>query len=408
MSLSATLMRSPAGVALDSAEARDRSVRRRVSGAWCLLYVNTLVWETGSIIKIPGFVGKGVTQGALPAAILVLLTINPKINIRPNVFLCLISLLAVDTIITAALPAHFGTVYRTFRLLEFVVALWMLTPWWGRKDMLLLRCHLRWLLVSLVTVVFGFLIAPGKSREFDGRLSGVIWPMVPTQVAQYAAIAIGIMILLWLGRMKTGRSTLIWILVLLPVLLLTHTRTALAAMIAGILVAGFSLFTVNARVRRFFAAVAAFASIAVVTAASYIATWLARGEDTQGLTSLTGRTNFWQLVLAQPRTGFETIFGFGLSNATIDGLPIDSNWYASYLMEGLVGVVVCAVILVWLWTYAFFQPRGIERAIALFLIAYCTVASYTEVGFTDVSTYMLNLVVAASLLIAPITWRKTA
>jgi hypothetical protein len=409
MSLSATaIRRPPAAVPLDPADVRDRSVRRRVSAAWGLLFLNTLVFTPGSIIHIPSFVGKGLTQGSLPLAILVLLTINPKVKVRPNVFLCLLSLLAVDTIVAASIPYHLGTVYRTFRLVEFLVALWMLTPWWGREDMLLLRCHLRWLLVALGTVVLGLLVAPGRAMSFDGRLSGVIWPMGPTQVAQYAAVAIGVMILLWLARMQAGRSTLIGVLVLLPVLLLTHTRTALAAMCAGILIAGLSLFTINARVRRFFAAGGALVSVGIVTAASFITTWLARGENTQGLTTLTGRTNFWALVVSQPRTGFEMIFGFGLSNASIDGLPIDSNWFASYLMEGLVGVIVCAIVLVWLWTYAFFQPRGILRAIALFLIAYCTVASYTEVGFTDVSTYMMNVAVAASLLIAPISWRKAA
>lgn len=409
MSLSATaIRRGPAAVTIESPDARERSVRRRVSAAWGLLFLNTLVYTPGSILHIPDVVGKGLTQGSLPLAILVLLTINPKVNVRPNVFLCLVSLLAVDTMITASIPEHFGTVYRTARLVEFVVALWLLTPWWGRQDMLLLRCHLRWILVALATVVLGLLIAPGSARSFDGRLSGVIWPMGPTQVAQYAAIAIGMMIMLWLARMLSGRVALIGVVVMLVVLLLTHTRTALAALVAGILIAGLSLFTMNARVRKFFATGAALVSIGVVAAASAITGWLARGENTQGLATLTGRTNFWALVLSQPRTKFEMIFGFGLSNASVDGLPIDSNWFASYMMEGLFGVIVCAIILVWLWTHAFFEPRGIQRALALFFIAYCTVASFTEVGFTDVSTYLMNLVVAASLLLTAPSLRRKA
>jgi hypothetical protein len=135
-------------------------------------------------------------------------------------------------------------------------------------------------------------------------------------------------------------------------------------------------------------------------------TWLARGEGSHGLTTLSGRTNFWALVLNQPRTRFQEIFGFGLSNASINGLPIDSNWLASYMMEGLLGVVVCAVMLVFLFVTAFFQPRGVQRAIALFLVTYCTLASFTEVGFTDASTYLLHLAVAASLLVTPVTGRS--
>jgi len=395
---------------LAATEERERSIRRRINAVWGLLFLNTLVFISGGVVHVPSFVGKGITQGALALATLIALTINPKIRIRPNVFLCLISLLVLDTVITVAIPQHLGTVYRTFRLADFVFTLWLLTPWWGRRDMLLLRCHLRWLLVSLGTVLLGLVVAPGHalaiSPGLGGRLAGVIWPMEPTQVAQYAAISTGLIVLLWFGRLLTGRIALLGVAVTVSILLLTHTRTALAALVAGLLLAGLSLFTVNARVRRFFAASLAVVAVALVTAASVITTWLARGEGTQGLTTLTGRTSFWALVVQDPRTRFEEIFGFGLSNASINGLPIDSNWYAAYMMEGLVGVVVCAMIIVWLFTNCLFQPRGVQRALALFLITYGTVSSFTEVGFTDVSTYMLNLAVAASLLIVPVA-RKT-
>ena len=62
-------------------------------------------------------------------------------------------------------------------------------------------------------------------------------------------------------------------------------------------------------------------------------------------------------------------------------------------------MVVCAAILVFLLITAYFQPRGLRRALALFLVTYCLVASFTEVGFTDVSIYLLDLTVAASLLV---------
>ena len=46
--------------------------------------------------------------------------------------------------------------------------------------------------------------------------------------------------------------------------------------------------------------------------------------------------------------------------------------------------------------------RGLRRAIALFLVSYCVVASITETGLGDASPYLLELTVAASLLAAPI------
>jgi hypothetical protein len=399
------LRRRPGTASLDSAEARARSVRRRVGAAWALLYFNTLTFVPQGLLHLPSKVGKGFAQGALPLAILVALTVNPKVRLRPNVFLCIVGLLVVDTVITCASEGHLGTTFRTFRLAEFVVALWLLTPWWGRHDMLLLRCHLRCLFVALGSVLLGLLIAPGHARATAGRLSGVIWPMGPTQVAQYAAVAAGVTIVLWLARLLKGRVALAGVTVAVAILLLTHTRTALTGLVAGILVAGLSLFTNNARVRKFFAAGAAAASIGVMTVAGVVTTWLARGESAQGLTTLTGRTGFWTLVLNTPRTKFQEIFGFGLSNANVNGLPIDSNWLASYMQEGLFGVVVCAMMLAWLLVTAFFQPRGVRRALALFLLTYCTLASYTEDAFTNASTYLLHLTVAASLLIAPLTRR---
>jgi hypothetical protein len=182
------------------------------------------------------------------------------------------------------------------------------------------------------------------------------------------------------------------------VLLLSHTRTALAALIAGIAVAGLSLISVKPRVRRLFATVSVLAAVVVMTSSAFIATWLARGQSQQGLDNLTGRTEVWGPLLAFPRDKFQEIFGFGLSNASFNGFPIDSNWLASYEEQGLFGVVVCAIILIFLLVMAYFQPRGSRRALALFLVTYALVASFTEVGFTDASPYLLDLVVAASLL----------
>jgi hypothetical protein len=393
-------IRRPLGaLPLDPAAARDRSVRRRVGAAWGLLFFNTLTFVAGiSAVGIPSKVGKGIAQAALPLAIGIALTVNPKIKVRPNVFLCLMCLLVADTVLTATQAPHLGTIFRTFRLAEFVAGLWLLTPWWGRRDMMLLRFHLRCLWGALGSVLLGIMMFPGHAFEYSGRLTGVIWPMYPTQVAQYAAVVIGLTIVLWLGRVFSGRFTLVSVAVAAGILLLTHTRTALAALVAGILIAGLSLFTVSTRVRKFFATGAAIISIGAVTVVGIVTTWLTRGQDSAGLTSLTGRTSFWALVLNMPRTRFQEIFGFGLSNASVDGLPIDSNWLSSYMQEGLFGVAVCAIVLAFLFAAALFQSRGVWRALALFIVTYCLFASLTEDTFTDASTYLLHLVVGASLL----------
>lgn len=379
--------------------ARDRLVRRRVAIAWSLLVVNALTYY-GSALGIPSAVGKLVTQGALPLMLVFALAANRRLIIRPNVFLCLVTLLAVEAVGTALAPQTFGAVYRTVRLVEFVAGLWLLTPWWGRRDLLLVRYYLTALQVVLGTVVLGIVVMPGIALS-GGRLSGVLWDIPSTEVAHYAAVVTGMMVLLWMGGLAQGRRTLPLCVAGVAMLLLSHTRTALIAMVAGLLIAGLSMIMVRARVRRFFAISAVLLSVGIMTMAGVVTTWLARGQDASQLTSLTGRTDFWTLVLNLPRTRFQEIFGFGLSNGSVSGLPIDSNWLVAYLEQGLFGVVVCAAIVVFLLVAAFFQPASTKRALALYLVTYSLVASFTQVGFANPTTYLLDLTLAASLMVPP-------
>jgi hypothetical protein len=404
-SVAAFHLRRPARP-LTPAEVRERSIRRRVGIAWGLLVLNGLTYF-GSVLHIPSAMGKLITQGALPLALLVALTVNRRVNVRPSVFLCLVGLLVIEATLTALQPQHVGTVYRTFRLAEFVTTLWLLTPWWGRRDMLLVRCHLVSLAIVLGSVVLGLLVAPGSAMA-GGRLSGTLWAIPAPQVAHYAAVTFGLVVLLWLCGQVRGQVTLPVVVLAGAILILTHTRTALVAMVTGILVAGLSLIVAKSRVRKFFGVASVVVSITIMTLSGVLTTWLARGEGTQQLTELTGRTKVWGPLLAFPRDKFQMIFGFGLSNSSFNGLPIDSNWLASYQEQGLFGVAVSAAILLFLLVMAYFQPRGVQRALALFLVTYCLVASFTEVGFTDALMYVLDLCLAASLLVPSTQGRRPA
>jgi len=169
-------------------------------------------------------------------------------------------------------------------------------------------------------------------------------------------------------------------------------------MVAGTFVAGMSLFTTKARVRRFFAAVSIAACGAVAVFSGLLTSWLARGEEGQQLTDLTGRTTVWSAVIHQQRDVFQTIFGSGLSNDSFNGLPIDSNWLAAYSDYGILGVVIVAAMVLLVLTMAWFQPRSLQRALALFLVTYLLVRSVTETGLSLASANLLDLTLAASLL----------
>ncbi len=123
------------------AEATERWVQRRIGIVWALLVLDVLPFSprtwTGAplIIPIPSVVGKLIAQGALPAALLLALSVNRRLLVRPNVFLCLPSLLVIESFLLVLEPQHLGTIYRTFRFAGFVATLWLLTPWWGRRDL---------------------------------------------------------------------------------------------------------------------------------------------------------------------------------------------------------------------------------------------------------------------------------
>jgi hypothetical protein len=386
-----------------TAEASDRSARRLVKATWFLLVLNVMTFypKTWSgeplIIPIPSALGKLVTQGALPVALLLALTLNRRKLIRPSMFLGLYSLLIVEVAFAALQARHFGTVYRTFRLAGFIATLWLLTPWWGRKDLFLVKCHLQAMAIVLAQVVLGLIVSPSRAMG-GGRLGGAFWPTPPTQVAEFAAVTMGLVIVLWLCRQVSGRVTLLACALAGFVLIESHTRTALVAMTAGLLIAGLSVISVNRRVRKVLAWVTGVVTVAILTLSSFLTTWLARGEGTQQLVELTGRTNVWAAVENTPRDKFQVIFGFGLSNKSYNGLPVDSNWLACYLDEGLAGVILSAAVLLFVLISAFFMPQGKSRALALFLSTYVLVASFTETGFSDASTYLLELALAASLI----------
>jgi len=387
---------------------RALGVARSPLLVWVALFLNVLAFSgLPTVIPIPTTVGQLVTQGALGVALLLALLANPHGVIRPNTFLVLLTLLAVVALMVSLHNEFFyGSTFRACRLLVFVLVLWLLTPWWGRSDLVLLRAHLTCLRAVLVFVLIGAAIAPGVAFSYDGRLSGALWPIPPTQVAHYAGVLLGATAVLWFGGAVRGRTALLTLVGAGAVLIGTHTRTALLAMTVGLAVAGASMFLGHARVRR----TSAFLSVIAVLAATFfsplIIGWLSRGQSLEEASELTGRTKVWSSISGMQRPWLEELFGSGLSNKSFNGLPIDNNWVAVYVDQGWFGVIIDAALLIILILLAATHQRGIRRAAALFLITYCLVASITETGLGDASPYLLELVLAASLLAAPAGRRR--
>ena len=245
-----------------------------------------------------------MTQGALFMALVLAMTVNPRMRLRPNWFLGLYTVLAITSLMMSVRLVGLGTEYRSFRLIVFLFVLWLLTPWWGRRDLLVLRSQMGVILLILGSVVLGLFISPGKALP-GGRLSGTLWPIWSTQVAHFAAEVAGLTVLLWLCRLVSRRRAIMVAVPAMIVLVLTHTRTALLAMIVGLLVAGASLLLARRRVRRTFVAVLLVVVVIGVPASPLLAHWLARGETGQELQNLTGRTKAWSAVLCDPSTNHQ-------------------------------------------------------------------------------------------------------
>lgn len=379
----------------------EKATPRLVGVAWALLLINTLGYaKVAQIIPFPRSIAQMVTMAALVAAFGLALIVNPRVRVRPSAYLLLLSLLVVVSIASSMrLESGLGSLFRCFRLTLFVATLWLLSSWW-RGDLRFVRYHVRAVGAVLLTVAAGLVISPGSAFSGpDGRLVGAIWPIPAPQVGLYCATAAGLCVVLWLTRSIDGRSAAVIVAPAVGLLLLSHTRTAMLGLVAALVVAALSLTFTNARARRALAAAAGFGGVVAVVFGQVVQNWLQRGQDAEELANLTGRQKVWDLLMAKERNLGEQFFGVGLTDKSFAGLPIDNSWLSIYHEQGWVGVAIVAAILGGLLAVAALRPASPGRACAVFLIVYCIVASYTEAGLGDASPYLLNLAVAAALLV---------
>ena len=89
-------------------------------------------------------------------------------------------------------------------------------------------------------------------------------------------------------------------------------------------------FLGNARVRRTAVILAGISFVTIALFANELRTWALRGQDNGQVSDLTGRTKVWSAAMSQSRPTFENWFGSGLSSMSFNGLPIDSNWVATF------------------------------------------------------------------------------
>lgn len=378
---------------------RQRS--RAIACAWTLLLINTLGFTSSvnSIVPLDPRIAQAITIASLFVSFTMALVANPRLKILPNVFLLLLSLMVMASIAsTIGAGGSAGQLLRCFRFMVFVATLWLLTPWW-QLHFKLARITIRFLAMMLLLVLVGLVASPEAAMwSGSGRLSGVLWPMTPTLVGQYAAVIVGLTTISGLMRLISFRETVILALVGAVCLLMSHTRTALAGLVAGLLCALLPMVVVSRRIRWALGAAFGGATAAWLLFAEPIWTWLRRGQGNDALTSLTGRQSVWNGLLGEDRDLRSYLLGAGLSDKTYNGLPIDSGWLAIYWEQGYLGVVIATAMFLCLTLTVLTRQPSPARMCAVFLIVFSFVSSYTEVGIGSPSAYLLYLAVAAALL----------
>lgn len=382
---------------------QPRSTPRFVAVIWALLIVDTLGTQPiQTIVAIPRPLMQMVTIGTVGVAFLLAIMVNRRLQIRPSAYLLFLTLLLVASLPgSVTLESGLGSIVRCVRFGLFIGTLWLISRWWD-DAMSLLRTHIRLVGAVLASVVAGLVVAPGLAMPAtdSGRLVGVLWPLTAPQVGQYSATIAGLTFLLWLAHLVPGRSALLFALAPFGLLVLSHTRTAMIGLVAGLAVAVLSMAFTNTRARRTVGVTILGGGVLAVVLGPFIQVWLLRGQDQENLSTFTGRAKVWDSLLSAPRTWLEQAFGSGLSNKSFNGLPIDNSWFAAYQEQGLMGVTLIALFLAVLVGVAVARPPSPARACAVFLVVYAIAASYTEASLSDASPILLNLTLAAALLSA--------
>lgn len=363
--------------------------------------------------------GGADSSSALKGAVLLLcvvallMVLPPRAALRIPAPLALFLLYGTYVVISSAFqPDALQAVFRGTRLvlgLLVPVLLWSVVR--GRFQLIVYANAAAYAGLAL-TVIAGVFLAPelawqeGKPFQ-SARLVGAFLPMMAPRVGEIGAVLVGLTVILWTQR-KIG------LIVLAPavmagtaLIVFSHTRTAAVALVLGLLVA-FGTALRSPAGRRGLRLAAAGLALALPFLPGII-DWVVRGQDTEQLQKLSGRTAAWEFILSRPYDPQLFWFGHGLGDkrillrrgqGDINVVPIDNSWLDSFWETGAVGATLVALAVLAATVYAFKTPGYAARTFAGFLMTYVLVASVNESGLCDFSS--LTLLVLVSVLISAV------
>ncbi|XAS65018.1 O-antigen ligase family protein [Micrococcaceae bacterium Sec5.8] len=361
----------------------------------------------------PAVGGDSSSSSALKGAALMLcvvallLVLPPRAALRIPAPLALYLLYGTYVVISSAFqPDALQAMLRGTRLvlaLMVPVLLWSVVR--GRFQLIVYANTVAYAGLAL-TVVAGVFLSPqlawqeGKPFQ-SARLVGAFLPMMAPRVGEIGAVLVGLTAILWAQR-KIGLPALIPAIVVGTALVVfSHTRTAALALVLGLLVA-FGAAMKSPAGRRGLALVGGSLALALPFLPGII-DWAMRGQDSEQLQKLSGRTAAWDFILSRPYDPQLFWFGHGLGDkrillrrgqGDINVVPIDNSWLDSFWETGAVGAALVALAVLAASVYALRTPGYSARTFAGFLMTYVLVASVNESGLCDFSSMTLLVLVA--------------
>lgn len=381
---------------------------------WALLVLSVQPWSSRAAAP-QGTTGsnnsvlKGVLLGAIFLITLAATKPGFRTRISPATNLYIVYVLfASATVFLLADPA--APLVRLLRLLIGLILLLLLWRPLIRQPERLIKAHLIAHVLLALTVVASVAWRPGQAwRPLSSfgtgyRLQGVIIPMLPPRVGEVAAVMVGLALIALLSRRLSVLPAGAVIIMGTVLVALSRTRTAAAALAFGLVLA--LLLTRKTWVGRL-------ASISVPALIGFVFmsvpalnTWLLRGQGSEQISSLSGRTTSWQYVLDEEVSLQTAIIGHGLGNkrvlltrgeGDVDVMAIDNSWLSLYWETGLFAVTIVGIAMIVAWVSVLRAPTPYVRASGALLLGYVTAASLNESGLSDLSSMTLHLLVAAAV-----------
>lgn len=375
-------------------------VAQRTTVIWFLLMATTLDWGGASaLIRLPGFLEQLLTAAMTVLVIGMLFQRNLRLRLDLDFFLSSYLMLFIVSLVPfLAGYAGLGSVVRSLRFGLVVVAGVLLLESTREGRFALVDAHYNVVALLSALSLLSIPLSPSRAFAESGRLNGILLPMSGTRLGAVGGVTAGLAVLRCTDSARRRPRDALFVVMGVAVVLLTNTRTALVAFAVSILLSLVVLATRLPRIRGALALSGIMVAVGPLLFSQYAQRWFNRGQSERELTSLTGRRVTWDLVLHYKRTTTQKYFGLGLSNKTVFGRAIDNGWLTVFHTQGFVGVGFVAVLLVVLLGRVTLERYPPARSIALFLVSYSLVASYSETGIGDVSFYFLGLLAVDALV----------